>query len=707
MAKHVLFSSLSLLCALASAQTAPQQITVTGRIIGSPLQVGGFGDTPLARTPVAASLLTEHQLLDAGAHNLSDLTRLDAAISDAYNAEGYWQSLTVRGFVIDNRFNYRRDGLPINAEAVLPLGNKSGLELLKGTSGIQAGTSAPGGLVSLVVKRPTRNQRSALLEFSEHGSVGGQVDISQRFGTDEAFGLRVNAGYRHIDPQVRNAKGSSQLLAVAGDWRLSPDTLVEAEIEHNRQSQPSVPGFSLLGDRLPAAGEIDPRINLNNQPWTLPVVFEGDTGSLRLQHQLSADWRVTAHAMTQRLVNDDRVAFPYGKYDINDYSCNPCDRYAGDGTFSYWDFRSEDEHRRSDALDLSVAGRVHTGYAQHQLNAGVLFTRFKSRFQRQAFNLTGDGNVNGTVMVPAAPDLTDENTYRDERSTELHFTDVLQFNPQWSLWAGLRHTRLERESVRTDGSRATDYSQNLTTPWLALGYQATPRTLWYASWGQGMESDVAPNRSRYTNAGEALPALKSRQFELGVKHDGDTVDASAALFDIDRPQAVDIGSCDADDTCTRVIDGSSRHRGAEALVSWRLGAWTLHAAGMWLDAERRGSRDVTVNGKRPTNVAERTLRLQATHDLAALPGLQLAASAVHEGDRMVLPDNSVRIPSWTRLDLMARYQHEAAGTRLTWRVGVDNATDKRAWKEAPYQYGHAYLFPMAPRTWRISLQADI
>lgn len=75
-------------------------------------------------------------------------------MSDAYNTEGYWDNLTVRGFVIDNRFNYRRDGLPINAETSIPLDNKAQIEVLKGTSGLQAGTSAPGGLVNYVVKRP-------------------------------------------------------------------------------------------------------------------------------------------------------------------------------------------------------------------------------------------------------------------------------------------------------------------------------------------------------------------------------------------------------------------------------------------------------------------------------------------------------------------------------------------------------------------------
>ena len=74
---------------------------------------------------------------------------------------------------------------------------------------------------------------------------------------------------------------------------------------------------------------------------------------------------------------------------------------------------------------------------------------------------------------------------------------------------------------------------------------------------------------------------------------------------------------------------------------------------------------------------------------------------------MVLPDNSVRIPAWTRVDLGVRHVQAVGGTQLTWRLSLDNATDRRAWKEAPYQYGHAYLFPMAPRTWRAALQAEI
>jgi len=124
----------------------------------------------------------------------------------------------VRGFVIDNRFNYRRDGLPINAETRIALDNKDRVEILKGTSGLQAGTSAPGGLVNFVVKRPTDlASRSAFLGWQQNGSLTGAVDISHRFGASDAFGLRLNAAAERLDPPVRDAKGNRHLLALAGD----------------------------------------------------------------------------------------------------------------------------------------------------------------------------------------------------------------------------------------------------------------------------------------------------------------------------------------------------------------------------------------------------------------------------------------------------------------------------------------------------------
>ena len=696
----------------ASAQTPSTElapVTISGR--APPVaSVAGFGDVPLSKAPFQASVYTAERLRDAGVQRLADLTRLDPGLSDAYNSEGYIDYLTVRGFLLDNRFNFRRDGLPINAESSIALDNKARIEVLKGTSGIQSGTSAPGGLVNYVVKRPLDAPlRSATLEWRERGSVLGAVDLSQRFGTDQAFGMRVNAALEHLDPQLRDARGRRRLFALAGDARLGSDTLIEAEVERSHRSQPSQPGFSLLGNAVPAPG--DPRINLNNQPWSLPVVFDGTTASLRLQHRLSADWRLTAHAATQRLRTDDRVAFPFGCFDPNPPPDGTYygDRYCPNGTFDLYDFRSENERRRIDAFDVGVHGKLTTGAWSHELSAGVLRSIVRNRAQAQAFNPAGTGNVDGTAVTAPMPDATTAGTNRDERSTELYIRDAVKLTEQVTTWFGVRHSRLDRQSVLSDGTAPTDYRQSFTTPWLAASYALGRDHLVYASWGQGVESEVAPNLPHYSNRGQPLPALKSRQVEVGIKGASERLIWGVAAFDIERPQFTDVGVCNVeiDSSCTRVRDGNARHRGIEATAQWSAGRWVIDAGTQWLRARREGGDNAALNGMRPPNVPALTLKLQTTYAMPTVPGLSVSGGLVHESDRMVLPDNSARIPGYTRADTGLRYESRSGDRAWTWRAGIDNLFDKRAWKESPYQFTHAYLFPLAPRTFRVSVQVDL
>jgi len=697
-------AALLVLTGPALAQTPPAQvITVTGQGAGNSVSVLGFGELPLSRAPLSASVISATQLQDAGIAGLADITRLDAGITDAYNPPGYWSQLAVRGYTLDNRFNYRRDGLPINAETVIVQANKQALEIIKGTSGLQAGTSAPGGLVNLVVKRPQRDVRSARLGWEADGSVAAALDIGQRSDTGLRAGWRINASAERLDPPMRNARGSRQLLAGAFEMQPGDGSLLEAEVEVSRQRQRSTPGLSLLGSRLPDAADIDPTINLNNQAWSLPVVMAGHTASLRVTQALGGGIDFVAHALTQRLRTDDRIAFPYGCSSENNY-----DRYCSDGSFDIYDFRSEGERRHSRALDLSLQGQARLAGLTHRVKVGVLGTRYTARFQRQAYNYVGStGRVDGLGVVPADPTLTDENTNRDERSTELHLQDMVDIGGGLRLWAGLRHTRLQRDSVRTDGSRPTAYTQRFTTPWLAVSQAIGDTGTAYASWGRGVESEVTPNRARYVDAGRALPALQSRQLELGYKHSGRSLDWRVAAFDIERPEWRDVGSCSANGSCVRSADGTARHRGVEAEAEWRGGALSLRGSLLALHARRGGSTDAGLNGLRPTNVPAGSVKLQGAYNLAAVPGLAVLAFVTHEGERMVLPDNSVATPGWTRVDLAVRHtQPLGGGRRAVWRAGVDNLADQRAWKEAPFQYGHAYLYPLAPRMLHASVGLD-
>ncbi|AMM26457.1 TonB-dependent siderophore receptor [Variovorax sp. PAMC 28711] len=678
-------------------------ITVTDQSTPKQIDISGFGDVPLRELPLSATVIDNQQIQASGARRLADLAQFDSSVTDAYNSAGYWDYLTVRGFVLDNRFNYRREGLPISAETSIPLDNKERVEILRGTSGIQAGTSAPGGLVNYVVKRPTaQDLREVRVETTSRGSLLGAIDLGGRFGSEQQFGYRLNVAAENLKPLVHNLDGNRKLLSLAADWRITRDSILEAEIEYSRKTQPSQNGYSLLGNVLPQP--VDPRINLNNQPWSQPSEFGALTGTLRFTQSLNADWRWSAQLGQQRLKTDDRLAYAFGCSAEGNY-----DRYCSDGTFDFYDFRSENERRTQTAGQIKVNGNVMTGGVKHELGFGILQSRVRNRFQDQAYNYVGTGNVLGTAIVPADPTLTDASTNRDEKSTELTLQDAIRWNDQFTTWLGVRHTRLDRGSVRTDGSRPTQYDQSVTTPWVAASYAVQPGLLAYASWGKGIESQVVPNKiSQYANAGEALPALASKQWEFGFKGGDNALNWQVAYFNISRPMT-NIDTCNNSGAdCTGQYDGRAVHRGLEANAQWNTGPWRLAGGVTFIDAKRRDSTlSPSLNGEHPTNVPSQVVRAQVGYRIAAVPGLEVQGQLSHEGRRNVLPDGSIRLPGWTRFDAALRYDTRLNNVNTSWTIAVENVADKRYWKESPYQFGHVYLFPGAPRTLRLAFTASL
>ncbi|WP_454909337.1 TonB-dependent siderophore receptor [Variovorax gossypii] len=683
-------------CGVQAQQAALREVTVNESTAAPQADISGFGDVPLRELPLSATVIDSQQLRASGARRLADLTQFDASVTDAYNSAGYWDYLTVRGFVLDNRFNYRREGLPISAETSIPLDNKERVEILRGTSGIQAGTSAPGGLVNYVVKRPTEQDlRTVRIETTSRGSLLGAIDLGGRFGENREFGYRINVASENLKPITHNLDGNRNLFSLAADWRITRDSVLEFEIEQSRKTQPSQAGYSLLGSVLPRP--VDPRINLNNQPWSQPSVFKALTGTVRFSQALNADWRWSAQIGQQRLKSDDRLAYAFGCSAEGNY-----DRYCSDGTFDVYDFRSDNERRTQTAGSLSLKGNVTTGSVKHELGFGLLQSRVRNRFQDQAYNYAGTGNIWGTAMVPANPDATTPQTNRDERSTELSVQDAIRWNDRFTTWLGVRHTRLDRRSIGNDGSSATGYKQDVTTPWIAASYAIQPGLLAYASWGKGVESQVVPNRiSQYINAGQALPALTSRQWELGLKGGNDAFNWQVAWFDISRPMT-NLDLCSG--YCEVRNDGRAVHRGLEAGAQWNQGPWRLGGSVALIDAKRRGSTEnPALNGQSPTNVPKEVLRAQAAYRVASVPGLEIAGQLSYEGRRNVLPDGSITLPSWTRVDAVLRYDTKLRGVNTSWTLAVDNLFDRRYWKESPYQFSHVYLFPGAPRTLRLGV----
>jgi len=707
---HLAIAALLINVAAMSTSQAQSDATLPSITVNAPklregkTSIGGFGNTPEWQQPQQAERFSDEALKNAQVQRLADMVSLDASVSSYYNAAGYWDYLSVRGFVLDLTHNYRREGLPISGETSLALDNKASVEVFKGTSGMQAGVSAPGGLMNLVVKRPEGHIRNAEIAFGSHGSVLTSLDVSERLGQSQDFGVRINAAHARLNSSIQNTQGQRDLLALAGDWRVAPGTLVEAEIEYSRRNQHSQPGFSMLGDELPLASSIDPNINLNNQPWAQPVVMQGTTGTLRVTHKLDGDWKATGTFGEQRLITNDRTAFPYGSdCHVPDYT--NC-RYVADGTFDVYDFRSNHESRVTRSLDANVAGSTTTGSIKHDLTIGAMRTLARVNLSTAAYTWVGTGNITGDFSVPEGPVYDSAQTMRGERTTELYVRDSMQLSEAWRAWGGVRRTQLSRTQTLTDFSQdPSRVSQSLTTPWVAVGYEFAAKHQVYASWGEGVE--VLPAKfttplATYANNGEVLPAMKSRQWEIGVKGQEGQTNWSLDYFHVIRPEAASI----TQDDFSKIyqLDGDSRHQGIEGQLHTRIQNYGLDLSAMVLDARRRHSATDSINGKAPTNVPDYAIKMGHSYRVSALAGLTLTGDIVHEGPRTADAANDVRIPAWTRLDAGASLAQNWGQRAVTWRVGITNLLDARAWVESPTQFDHIYLFPMAERAFNVSMQ---
>ncbi len=602
-----------------------------------------------------------------------------------------------------------------------------------------AGSSAPGGLVNYVLKKPTHDTLVQLDTLvSERGSVLVHGDFGGQLDTGTPIGYRINVAAEERRPEIDSAWSKRTFLSGFFDWHAGPDTLLQVEFEHQRVRETSVPAFALLdghnsgvADTLPPP--IDPRLNLNAQPWTQPFESSSTDASVRLQQRLDAHWELLAALATQRSTTNDRIAFPDGCSSLdaahNSLPGGPGNYYLYNGMCSNYNvdiyqYISNDEVRNTNSADAHLHGQATLLGAAHEVTLGLKSTRYSERYPpAQAYNYVGTINALAPTPLPANAAALNANAPLDTDLQELYAFDVAHFATRWSTWVGMRFTRITQDSSLTDGSEATSLQQHLLTPWAGVGYVPWDGGFAYASAGSGVEVGNVPNHTAYVftgqalafaNAGQVLPAQRSRQVELGFKQRaGQDLSLDAALFRITRPFADNVpvsSGCPAPQTqyydlCALQVAGArvERHQGVELSALWQaLAQLQLRASAMALDARTITAVDPAWVDKRATNVAPLSASLQAGWTPPALPGFAWTNILTYAGHKPVLPDGSLDLPSYWQWDTAMHYSRVIDGLHWTWRAGADNLTGRQYWREAPMApWGSFYLFPAAARTLRV------
>jgi iron complex outermembrane receptor protein len=604
--------------------------------------VAGFSDTPLLETPASVNVISAQQMQDLQIHSTTDAARYDASLSDAYNAVGYAEQFSIRGFKLDNATSYRKDGMAIPGDTQIPLENKERIEVLKGLSGLQAGVSAPGGVINYVTKRPTEQTlRTVILEERERGNLYGTVDLGGRF-EDARFGYRVNLAAERLRSYIKGADGNRKFAAAAFDWRSRRRPCCRS-MATTRKSAVTAPGYQLLNNTTLPVVAADTM--LNDQPWSRPVETTSSNLGVRFAYS-SRQSGMPASAPTS--TSSSVTTTPPSLTAAAHKACILAIAAMAISTSTTTSAGRE----KSPLAQALLQGRFVSAGIDHAVTFGA---RFKNSEKWGDYLYTLARTARQQHLPPHGGGTSARRSGLSERRHTLDRAvfaqDMASLTEQLKLHAGARAQIKRDEYVGADDKGvALQYAHTDTGYWLpnvALVYALRSNVSVYGSLAQGMEyGGVAPLGT--SNQGRALAPNKSKQVEVGVKADvHPDLSASVALFQIRKG-----------------LEYTSPRTNMYAMARPRTAAWkwrwhgrvsralSVGAIATALNTQQHDTGVASLDGKRVTDVAafkSRVCRLRR----AASAGLEVGANWQYSGKKAFDSENKVFVPSYHVVNLSA------------------------------------------------------
>ena len=188
----------------------------------------------------------------------------------------------------------------------------------------------------------------------------------------------------------------------------------------------------------------------------------------------------------------------------------------------------------------------------------------------------------------------------------------------------------------------------------------------YGGYVTGLEeSGVAPENA--TNRNEALPAIRTRQFDAGLRWQPvDDIRLVAGIFQVSKPYF------NLDPVGRFRALGDVRNRGIEASVSGPVTRRLTIVGGTVLLWPRVDAGGIAGVGPRPVGAISQIYSFSADWRPPQTPGLSLDVNAYHQSRQTAVVSNLVEVPAQTFVDIGGRYAFKMAGRSATLRVQVEN-----------------------------------
>lgn len=655
-----------------------------GGQVGSGAQLGMLGNRGVMDTPFNQTSYTSELMANQQARTVADVIANEPSARVVTTAGGGQDAYFIRGFYYGVGQSSMNGLYGVAPYFTVPANFIERVDVLKGPSALLGGMppgGASGGSMNLVTKRaPDFDITQLTATYSSKTQFGTLVDIARRYGEQKEWGIRFNGSYRNGETGFKGQDSEFGNAALGLDYR---GERVRGSIDVGYQAENLAPAMRFLSldtglavPRAPAAGT---NFIVPWATWRPRETFVAGRGEVDI-----TDWATVYGAVG------------YRNSDLNFTSVAPT-VFTNTGEYDSRPLIGFSRYEATSA-ETGIRANVDTGPVNHALSVNYSYSN-QPNYNDFSVGTTVESNIYNPRFVPAQP--TGTPLYRNLVTAEQSSVGVADtmsiLDKRIQFTVGARRQTVSQNSINWTTGATTAYKESVWTPGYALLIKPFDRLSLYANHIEGLQPGAAVGPG-FGNTGQIFPPYQSKQTEVGAKMDFGRLSTTFSLFQITQPSLITVPGSGLP---IQELAGEQRNRGAEIYVFGELTPELRVLGGITLlDGRLTKTQGGLNDGHRAFGVAQTNVNLGMEWDTPFIPGFTLSGRVIHTGEQYVDAANTQLLPSWTRVDIGARYTFLSPwnGKPIVLRANIENVANASYWASA---YS-GVLTVGAPRTYLLS-----
>ncbi|TBL86698.1 ferrichrome porin FhuA [Hafnia alvei] len=601
-------------------------------------------DTALVKTPQSVSVVTREQLDTQQPASVKEaLSFTPGVMVGSRGSSNVYDAVYIRGFGSVNQNEYL-DGLKLQGdyfnEASIDPYFLERVEVLRGPSSVLYGKSSPGGVVSLVSKRPTTEPlREVQFKMGSNSLFETGFDFSDALDDNGEYAFRLTGLASDANDQQDMAKVKRYAIAPSFSWQ--PNEHTNLTIMSYIQNDPNMGYYGWLPKegtvQKASYGRLSPDFNEGESSnfYSRQTRMVGYS----FTHDFDDTWTVRQNLRYMQLHTNQNNVYGMGVDATNDTVLNR-------------NYILSNERLNNFTVDTQGQAKFGTGDVDHTLLMGVDYMNMRNDIVGGWGTTTPLNLVNPQYGNDNRSPLNPTSKVDGQEQVGIYMQEQAEWN-QWILTAGTRYdwakSTVEDRVANTYGKQ----NDHQSTSRIGLNYLFNNGISPYVSYAQSFEPNIGAGYDK-----KMFSPSKGEQYEVGVKYlpEDRPISATLALYQLTKSNNLVTDTEHADKGWYQQQTGEIRSRGVELEGKAALTAnINLLASYTYTDAEY--TKDTTNQGNTPAIIPKHMASLWGDYTFheTALSGLSAGAGVRYVGSTWGDEANTFKVPDYTIWNAMIKY----------------------------------------------------